>query len=199
LPPTIVPVPPSEYISPLQTNRWPFVLWLVLLVIALLFLVAIFGAPLAMANGHPAIGLTAYQSLSPLCHQLPERSFFIAGHKLAVCSRCTGIYVGFAAAALFYPLVGSLRRTETPNRIWLILAAIPLAIDFALGYFEIWENTHWSRFATGALLGSVAVFFVVPGLVDLGLRKAKKPGRPLLEPEQFASAPSDYSAPHRRI
>ena len=194
-----MPIPATEYISPLQTNRWPVALWLVLLIIALLFLVAIFGAPLAMASGHPAVGLTTYQALSALCHQLPERSFFIAGNKLAVCSRCTGIYVGFAAAALLYPLVGSLRRTDTPDRKWLILAAIPLAIDFALGYFEIWENTHWSRFITGALLGGVAVFFVVPGLVDVGLRRSKKTRLPLAVPEQFASAPSDYSAPHRRI
>jgi hypothetical protein len=48
------------------------------------------------------------------------------------------------------------------------MATLPLAIDFALGYFSIWENTHLSRFATGALLSSVAVFYIMPGLIELG-------------------------------
>jgi uncharacterized membrane protein len=86
---------------------------------------------------------------------------------LGVCSRCTGLYVGFAVAALVYPLARSLKRTDTPSRLWLILATLPLAIDFALGYFSIWQNTHLSRFLTGALLSSVAVFYIMPGLIEL--------------------------------
>ena len=42
---------------------------------------------------------------------------------------------------------------------------------FFAGFFGIWENTHLSRFLTGALLGSVAVFYVVPGLLDLRLKE----------------------------
>lgn len=190
---------PSEYVPQFESNRWPLLLWLLVLIVSLLFLIAIFGAPVAMATEHPAVGLTTYQSLHVLCHQIPERSFFIAGYKLAVCARCTGLYAGFAAAALCYPLVGSLRRAQTPDRKWLFLAAAPLAIDFALGFFDIWENTHWSRFATGVLLGGVTVFFVVPGLVELGLRKRVRKVAPIVPPERLAAAPSDYSAPHRRI
>ena len=70
-------------------------------------------------------------------------------------------------AALVYPLARSLKSSDTPARLWLILAAIPLAIDFALGYFAVWPNTHLSRFSTGALLGAVAVFYVMPGLFEL--------------------------------
>jgi hypothetical protein len=35
---------------------------------------------------------------------------------------------------------------------------MPLAIDWALGFFGFWSNTHVSRFTTGALLGAVSVF-----------------------------------------
>ena len=66
------------------------------------------------------------------------------------------MYAGFAAAALVYPLARSLQRTDTPSRIWLVLATLPLAIDFGLGYFSIWPNTHLSRFLTGALLSGAA-------------------------------------------
>ncbi len=135
--------------------------------IALALVAMIVGAPWAQANGHPAFALTIYKAFSFVCHQIPERSFHLAGHQFAVCSRCTGLYSGFAAAALVYPLARSLTRTDTPRRLWLILAAVPLLIDFSLTYFGVWSNTHLTRFLTGALLGAVAVFYVVPGLVEL--------------------------------
>ena len=62
-----------------------------------------------------------------------------------------------------------MRQTETPNIVWLILATLPLVIDFSLGYFQLWANTHLTRFITGALLGSVAVFYIVPGLIEMVL------------------------------
>jgi uncharacterized membrane protein len=127
----------------------------------------IIGAPLLQSSGHPAFAFTIYKGFSYVCHQIPERSFHLAGHQFGVCSRCTGLYCGFAAAALIYPLARSLKRTDAPRRLWLILSAVPLAIDFSLTYFGLWSNTHLSRFSTGALLGSVAVFYVVPGLVEL--------------------------------
>ena len=125
---------------------------------------------MAQANGHPAFAAPIYKVFSFVCHQIPERSFHLAGYKFAVCSRCTGLYSGFALATLAYPLVRSMRQTETPSIVWLVLATLPLVIDFSLGYFSIWQNNHASRFATGALLGSVAVFYILPGLIELSSR-----------------------------
>lgn len=51
--------------------------------------------------------------------------------------------------------------------IWLLLSAVPLAIDFGLTYFGIWENNHFTRVTTGALFGAVAAIYVVPGLIEL--------------------------------
>ncbi|MDX6496848.1 MAG: hypothetical protein QOG23_108 [Blastocatellia bacterium] len=135
--------------------------------IALAILGLIVVAPISQAYGHPGVATSIYKTFSFVCHQIPERSFHLAGHKFGVCSRCTGLYAGFAVAVLVYPLARSLQRTDTPSRLWLILATLPLVIDFALGYFSIWENTHLSRFFTGALLSSVAVFYIMPGLIDL--------------------------------
>jgi hypothetical protein len=88
----------------------------------------------------------------------------------------------------------------------LILAALPLAIDFSLTFFGVWENTHTSRLLTGLLLGSVTVFFVMPGIIDWSLRSLTNQTyepRPatftMASPERIAAAPSDYSAPERRI
>lgn len=173
-------------------------------VVALVSLIVV--APVAAAGGHTDVAHGIYRAFGSICHQLPERSYFIDGHKLAVCSRCTGIYAGFALALLVYPLIRSLRNAAMPPRTWLLLAALPLAIDFSLNLLGLWQNTHTSRLLSGTLIGSVAVFYVMPGIVELSLRSRKTPtpdAQPvtftLASPERIASAPSDYSAPERRI
>ena len=199
---------PENYIPQQGSLRSQFAIWLIIAVGSLLICAGIIGAPLALSSGHLFWALPIYHAFSLVCHQIPERSFFVAGHPFAVCARCFGLYAGFTLAAIAYPLVRSLKKTEAPPRKWLFIAAAPLAIDYALGVFGIWNNTHSSRFITGALLGSVAVLYVVPGLLDLGLRlsgQKPQPARlpisafPDVLPADSRVVPSDYSAPHRRI
>ena len=158
-------------------------------------------APLAAATGYQHLANSIYRGFAAVCHQLPERSYFIAGHKLAVCSRCTGLYAGFVLTLLLYPLLRPLRSIEWPPPVWLVLAAVPMAIDFGLTFLGIWENTHTSRLLTGLLLGGVSVLYVMPGVAELATRKTRqtRPTFTLASPEHMASAPSDYSAPDRRI
>ena len=163
--------------APIASASCATVTWAITATIALAIVAMIVGAPLAQANGHPAFASTIYKVFSFVCHQIPERSFHLAGHQFAVCSRCTGLYPGFAVTTLIYPLAHSLTRTDAPRRRWLILAAVPLLIDFSLTYFGLWSNTHLTRFSTGALLGSVAVFYVMPGLVELSSAVRRRFGR----------------------
>ncbi|CAN5810502.1 hypothetical protein BH18ACI4_BH18ACI4_14460 [soil metagenome] len=201
---------PNQYVPQCVTGRRPLIVWSLVVVGALLFIGLLVAAPLAQANGLEWFSFAVYEAFSHVCHQTPERSFYIAGYPLAVCARCTGLYIGFAAAVAFYPVMTSLRRTHAPERKWLFIAAAPLAIDFALGFFGIWENTHLSRLLTGALLGAVSAFFIMPGLVQLSLyarmfgvgvakRSEFKPAYTPATSEQVNAAPSDYSAPLRRI
>jgi uncharacterized membrane protein len=152
-----------------RDSRIVIVVWNLLASIALLIVISTFAAPVALAFGHAGISEPIYQAFSYLCHQIPERSFHLAGHPFAVCSRCTGLYAGFALATLALPLTRSLKRTDTPHVIWLLLSAVPLAIDFGLTYFGVWENNHFTRVTTGALFGAVAALYVVPGLIELSV------------------------------
>lgn len=194
----------SQYLPQVVPTRRPLVFWAVSIAAVMLIVSLIVVAPIAAASGHSEVAEGIYRGFGIFCHQRPDRSYFIDGHKLAVCSRCTGLYAGFAFTLLIYPLVRSLRSAAPPPRRLLFFAAIPLLIDFGLTFFGIWENTHTSRLLTGALLGSVVVFYVMPGIVDLslrGLRLSPTPGPSftLASPERIAAAPSDYSAPERRI
>ena len=189
-----------------EDSERALVFWLISVVVVLLVVSLIVVAPVAAAGGHSELAQGIYGAFAMLCHQLPERSYFIDGHKLAVCSRCTGIYAGFAFTLLLYPLIRSLRNPVMPPPSWLLLAALPLAIDFGVNFFGFWQNTHTSRLLTGALLGSAVVFYVMPGIIELSLRYARTPPATepratftLASPESIASAPSDYSAPERRI
>src|ERR1043165_3485842 len=186
-----------RYVPQVVPTQRPLVFWAISAAVVASLVALIVVAPLAAASGHNEIAGAIYYAFSPLCHQRPDRSFYLEGHKLGVCARCTGIYFGFALTLLAYPLVRSLRTTTTPARKWLLLAALPLAIDFSLTFFGVWENTHTSRLLTGLLLGSVAVFYVMPGIADLSLRalQTTTPARPtftVASPERIASAPSDY-------
>lgn len=200
--------PPEEYIPQCSNTRRPLLMWTVLVMGSLLMVGLIVAAPLAHASQHTFLAATLYQAFSHACHQEPERSFFIAGQQLAVCARCTGLYTGFALTAVLYPLFTPLRRTNPPQRKWLFLASVPLVIDFGLGLLGVWQNTHSSRLLTGALLGAVVVFYVMPALAELSQRSRSRrspkdrtgqSGNPEILSTQAGSASRDYSAPLRRI
>jgi uncharacterized membrane protein len=148
-------------------SRIPHLVWLLVITIIFSFVSLIVLAPLALAHNRNSWAFLLYQMFARVCHQIPERAFYLEGHPFAVCARCTGIYFGFAAGLLIYPLVRSLARADTPKRRWLLLAAAPALSDFALGLSGVVENTHFTRSLTGALLGAVAAFYVMPGLMDL--------------------------------
>ncbi|HEX8502552.1 MAG TPA: DUF2085 domain-containing protein [Pyrinomonadaceae bacterium] len=141
----------------------------------------IVAAPLLKAGGWPAAADAVYKGFGLVCHQMGARAFRVAGEPFAVCARCFGLYAGALAGVAAYPLSRPLLRRDFPARAWLFAAAVPTTVDFALGFFGVWENTHASRFLTALPLGVAVAFCAVPGLVDLSLsppRQSLRPGLP---------------------
>ena len=93
----------SGYVPQVVPTRRPLVFWAVSAATVMVLVALVVVAPLAAAGGHDGLAQVIYRAFGVLCHQLPERSYFIDGHKLAVCSRCTGVYAGFAFTLLLYP------------------------------------------------------------------------------------------------
>lgn len=143
------------------------IVWGVSLFLLFVWISFILLAPFAENHGLTSLSAPIYKFFSYICHQMAERSFSIGNAPFAVCARCFGVYFGLLLGVLIYPFFNRIEETEPPRRIWLFLSLIPMGIDWALGVFGIWENTHWSRLATGVVLGVVCALFIVPALIEL--------------------------------
>lgn len=148
-------------------RRQALLVWAVTLSVVGMWVLAIVAAPVLLKDGYGGVSGAIYGFFSHICHQLPERSFWLDGHQFAVCSRCFGVYFGLLAGLAAYPLWRSILNTEPLPRIWLFLSLIPIGIDWSLGVFGIWENTHLSRFTTGLILGVACATFIIPALVEI--------------------------------
>ena len=156
----------SQRVAPIFRRQALFV-WAAAVAVAALWLSAIVGAPILAAGGHSGLAGAIYHFFGFACHQIGERSFHLAGHQFAVCSRCFGVYFGLLAGIAAYPVWRSIDEVESLPRIWLLLSLVPIGIDWSLGVFGIWENTHLSRFVTGMLLGAACGTFIMPALVEI--------------------------------
>lgn len=151
--------------------------WIVTLGVVALWIGLIIAPPLLLSAGSSTGSSTIYTFFSYICHQMPDRSIHLAGHQLAVCTRCSGVYFGLLAGILIYPLFRPIDEIEPIPRFWLFLSLIPITIDWSLTVFGIWENTHISRFVTGFILGVACAVFIIPALVEvirnLSFRRAR--------------------------
>jgi uncharacterized membrane protein len=148
-------------------QRQAFLAWGAIFGTACAWIFLIVGAPVAKAVGSEPVSNSIYTFFSYLCHQMPWRSFHFGEHPYAVCARCFGFYGGFFVGLVIYPLFRPVANTDSFPRFWLFLAMIPMAGDWSLTFFGIWENTHFSRALSGGILGAACAFFIVPALVEI--------------------------------
>ena len=141
--------------------------WMIGASLAFLWAFLIILAPLAKAYGYESISASLYSFYHFICHQIPERSFHIAGEQFGVCSRCSGVYFGLFLGFAIYPLWRRIEDVEPLARFWLFLSMIPIGIDWSLTFFGIWENTQFTRVATGLILGIACATYILPALVEI--------------------------------
>lgn len=144
--------------------------YMLILALSGLWLAFIAAPPVLFKSQYVISALIIHKSFSAICHQMPERSFHLFGFPLAVCARCTGIYLGAFIGVVCYPFIRNLSCFSFPSRRWLILALIPISIDFIGGVSGLLVNTHLSRALTGLMAGSVASFYLIPGLIEISYR-----------------------------
>jgi uncharacterized membrane protein len=149
-------------------------------------------APVLMHSGHTRLGALLYLVYRPLCHQLPERSFFLFGQqwvyslaqiqartglelvplryvgapglgfKVAVCERCSAVYGMMLVFGLAFGLVRGKLR-PLPLR-WFAVLIAPMAVDGFGQLLGFWTSTWLTRLITGALFALGAVWLTFPYL-----------------------------------
>jgi uncharacterized membrane protein len=129
-------------------------------------LAAVVAAPLLMAHGSKN-AMLIYAFFSPLCHQRPDRSFFLAGFPLAVCARCLGIYGGACLGLAARPLVRSLTDLRPPRTALFLAASLPLAVDAVGNGLRLWNSPGWLRFSTGLVWGPFLPYYFLSGIGSL--------------------------------
>jgi uncharacterized membrane protein len=101
-----------------------------------------------------------YSVYGYLCHQLPQRSFFVVGNQVAICQRDVSIYGSIFIAGLAYAVTG---RRWRPLPWWgLALMILPTLTDGSIQLFGSYESTWYVRVLTGALVGVATVWFLYP-------------------------------------
>jgi uncharacterized membrane protein len=121
-------------------------------------------APLAITSPIPAIARTAvlvYGTGSLVCHQRPERSFHIHGRQLAVCARCTGLYVSALAGGLFALVLGAASMSASRARVWLGVAAMPTLLTVGLELAGWAHPSNTTRMVSALPLGAAAAWLVI--------------------------------------
>ncbi len=106
---------------------------------------------LAATGAGPAHWTVVQILFHALCHQIPERSLWIAGAPMAVCARCAGIYFGALAALV--------SRAKW-RRDGLLAAGLLVALDMASEAVGLRPAIAVLRVATGFGLG----WFAAPAL-----------------------------------
>jgi uncharacterized membrane protein len=141
--------------------------WITTAAVILVWVGLMVATPLLSSSNLTSISSPIYTFFSYVCHQIDERSLHLAGHQMAVCSRCFGVYFGLVTGVFVYPLWRSIDEVEPIRRFWLFLSLIPISVDWSLTVFGIWENTHLSRVLTGMILGATCATYIVPALVEI--------------------------------
>lgn len=148
--------------------------YLIIMFIIVLFNVTIFAVPF-IQEPYANVG---YFSFSIVCHQKPDRSFFINGEQLPVCHRCLGIYLGALLG-----VVGYISYRRMPLKYFL-LALLPMALDGGTQLIGLRESDYITRLITGGLAGAASALFIMPSLlevVDVCEKFLKKKTRAILK------------------
>ena len=101
----------------------------------------------------------------PFCHHRPERTFKIKKYYFPVCSRCTGLYLGFFVSIILLSLV----NFSHTNILMVFLMLIPCGVDGASQLLGLRESTNSLRFLTGLIagIGLGMLLFIISAYLNL--------------------------------
>jgi uncharacterized membrane protein len=142
------------------------------------------GLILIAPSGQEVLGTAAstgvYMLGSLICHQRPERSFFLHAVQLPVCARCVGLYAGAALACLVAVCGRAPRLSSHRARQILSIAAGPAAGTLVFEWLTGVVPSNAIRAASGVSLGAAIGWLLMTVLAPstLGSRVTLAVGEP---------------------
>ena len=114
---------------------------------------------------------------APVCHQAPSRSPHVGGVPIALCDRCSGIYLGLVVGVTITGWGDSLWAALGRQGRYLLLGSlVPLGVDWIGPILKLWSNGPMSRALTGLLFGTVAASYVTNRILRRVARTATSEG-----------------------
>lgn len=133
-------------------NLSEFIFYVCFLLV-LLYCFLLFLSPLLIQSDNRillGVGATSYLLNIFMCHQLPQRSFFIFGEQMPICSRDASLFFGILLACVL-----SARKLpsflKTPHLS--ALSVVLIGVDGVLQLAGVWESTNLIRAFTGFFAG----------------------------------------------
>jgi uncharacterized membrane protein len=111
------------------------------------------------------------------CHQIAERSFYLNGNELPVCSRDIGISIGLLTGML----IGIL-YVKRINPFLLAVGLVPMMIDGGLQAVSSYQSSNMLRLVTGIIAGVVAALLLCEFAARY-LEVGPEPGQKAPEPK----------------
>lgn len=179
--------------------RWVGAHWLALATLGFGVLVGLpILAPLLYHWGYDGPAAFIHTIFHPLCHQLPERSFFLfgpstvytydqlaalvaegsvpprwvgspsVGFKMAVCQRDIAVYGSMVVAGIVFNWLRPRLRPLSVRQFLLLI--VPMAIDGGGQFIGLWSSTWLTRVVTGTLFGVACIGLTFP-YIDQGMRE----------------------------
>lgn len=130
--------------------------WLYSGVLLALFLILLFSMGGGIWGAESTLGHWTGDMFRNLCHQDPNRSFFVNNLQMAVNSRCFGVFTGLLFGWTLIPLFVKGKFKKNPFLWLLLLALIIQIIDYMGNHYGIWINSNETRLILGCFLGLTA-------------------------------------------
>lgn len=127
---------------------------LLLVSVAACLLLAAWVTPCLATHGMALTSAVLQSFFHAVCHQRPERSFWLYGQPWAVCTRCLGVYTGLLAGALL-PIDSAIAK-----KIFLSVLLLNV-VDVLAERAGFHGSMPWLRLALGAGLGAAASALLV--------------------------------------
>jgi len=109
-----------------------------------------------------------------VCHRIDVRSFQIGDRPMALCARCSGMFLG-ALLGLTYQVLQGRKGKMPPTLVLILFGSLALAwvldgsnsfLMLAPGLSSVYQTQNWTRLVTGTGMGLAVSAVLMPSFIQ---------------------------------